>query len=101
MIPARAVLIEEQDRLSRRADARGRSRRLDLHQRDQAVDLGLFWDELGEDAAQTQRLLAQRGPHPVLARGRRVAFVEDEVDDLEHRYKARGEPALPRHSERE
>src|SRR5439155_512472 len=39
VIPARAVLIEEQDGLSRRADARARARGLDLHQRDEAVRL--------------------------------------------------------------
>ena len=42
LVPARAVLVEQQDRLARRADARARARRLDLHQRDQAVDLGLL-----------------------------------------------------------
>ena len=90
LIPARAVLIEEQDRLSRRADARPRARRLDLHQRDEAVDLGLLRDELGQDAPEPQRVLAERGPHPVVAGRRRVALVEDEVDDLEHRRQTRG-----------
>jgi hypothetical protein len=41
VIPARAVLIEQQDRLSRGADTRSRAGRLDLHQRDEAVDLWL------------------------------------------------------------
>ena len=89
LIPARAVLIEQQDRLARRADPRARARRLDLHQRDEAVDLRLLRGELGQDAAEAQRVLAERGPHPVVAGGRRVALVEDEVDDLEHRRQAR------------
>src|SRR2546428_8790771 len=101
VIPARAVLIEEQDRLSRRADPRTRARGLDLHERDQAVDLGLLRHELGENAAETQRLVAESGPHPVLARGRRVAFVEDEVDDLEHRRETRGKLVLARYLERD
>ena len=67
------------------------ARRLDLHQRDQAVDLRLLRSELGQDAAEAQRVLAQRRPHPVVAGGRRVAFVEDEVDDLEHRRQPGGE----------
>src|SRR5439155_1081349 len=33
----------------------------------------------------------------IAAGGRRVAFVEDEVDDLEHRGEARGELVLARH----
>ncbi len=57
-----------------------RPRRLDLHQRDEAVHLRLRRGELGQDAAEAQRVLAQRGPHPVVAGGRRVALVEDEVD---------------------
>ena len=46
--------------------------------------------ELGQDTPQTQRILAERGPHPVVTGGRRVALVEDEVDDLEHRRQAGG-----------
>ena len=49
------------------------------------MDLRLLRSELGQDAAETQRVLAERRSHPVVAGGRRVALVEDEVDDLEHR----------------
>ena len=66
----------------------------------QAVHLGLARRELGEDAAETQRVLAQRRSHPVVAGGRRVAFVEDQVDDLEHRRQARGQLGAARHLER-
>src|SRR5262245_5428003 len=55
LVPERAVLIEEQDGLARRAQTRPRARRLDLHQRDQAVGLGLVRDELGQDAPETKR----------------------------------------------
>ena len=34
----------------------------------------------GEDAAEAQRLLAQVRPHPVVAGGGRIAFIEDQVD---------------------
>jgi hypothetical protein len=40
--------------------------------------------ELGQDAAEPERVLAQRRSNPVVAGGRRVALVEDEVDDFEH-----------------
>src|SRR6266581_2103771 len=95
-VRARAVLIEEQNRLSRRADPRERARRLYLHKRDQTVNFRFLRNELGHDASEAQRLLAERGPHPVLARGRRVAFVEDEVNDFEHRCETRGELVLAR-----
>ena len=42
-------------------------RSLQLHQRDQAVDLGLVGDELGQDAAEAERVVAELGPHPVVA----------------------------------
>jgi hypothetical protein len=51
----------------------------------EAVDLGLSGSELGEDAPEAQRLLAQGRPHPVVALGRSVPLVEDQVDRLEHR----------------
>ena len=91
VIPARSVLVEQEDRLSRRADARPGAGRLDLHQGDEAVDLRLVRNEAGQDAAQPERVLAKRGSHPVVAGGRRVALVEDEVDDLENRRQAGGE----------
>jgi hypothetical protein len=49
------------------------------------VDLGVVRRDLGEDPAKTQRLVAQLRTRPVRAPGCRVAFVEDEVDDFEHR----------------
>jgi hypothetical protein len=84
VIPARAVLFEEQDGLSRRADPCRQARGLDLHKPDQAVNLRLVRNKLGEDAPQAQRLLAELRAHPVLAGGRRIALLEDEVEDLEH-----------------
>ena len=90
LIPQRPVLIQEQDRLSRRADARPRARRLDLHQRDEPVHFRFVRHQLGQDAPEPQRFIAERRPHPVVARGRRIAFVEDQVDDVDDR----GQPAL-------
>ena len=67
--------------------ARG-ARRLELHQRDEAVHLRLVGHQPGEDPSQPQRLLAQLRAHPVVAARGRVALVEDEVDDLEDRRRA-------------
>ena len=88
LVPAAPVLVRQQDRLAAGADAGVGAGGLDLHQRHQAVHLGLVRGQPGQDSAQPQRILAQPGPHPVVAGGGRVALVEDQVDDFEHR----GEP---------
>ena len=52
------------------------------------MNLGFVRCELSEDAAQPDRVLAQCRSDPVLTLGRRIAFVEDQVDDLEYRGEA-------------
>ena len=59
LIPTTPVLIEQEDHLAGRSDSRARARRLDLHQRDETVDLRLLRREPGEDAAESERVLAQ------------------------------------------
>jgi hypothetical protein len=85
LVPEPTVLIEEHDGLSRRSHARPRARRLDFHQRDEAVDLRFLRNELGQDTPKTQRVLAECRSRPVVTGGRRVALVEYQVDNLEHR----------------
>ena len=80
--------------------ARGRSRRLDLHQRHEPVDLRLGRGELRQHPTEAERLVAQAGPHPVVARGRRVALVEDEIDHLEDRCEPDGKGVRARDLER-
>jgi hypothetical protein len=55
------------------------------------VDLRLRRRELGQDAAETQRVLAKRRSHPVITGSGRVALVEDEVHHPEHRGEPTGE----------
>jgi len=57
------------------------------------------WHEGRENAPQPQRIFAKLGPHPVVARGGGIAFVEDEVDDLEHRREPLGQRHPTRHLE--
>ena len=85
LIPVRAVLFEEQDWLSRRSHTRSRTRCLDLHQGDKAVHLGLLRSEFGQDTSETQRILAEGRPQPVVTGGSRIALVEYQVDDLKNR----------------
>ncbi len=85
VVPASAVLVEKQDGLSGGADAGTSSRRLDLHEGNEAVDLGLVRQELGQDPTEAKSLLAQRGAHPVLSGRGRVTLVEHEIEHLEDR----------------
>ncbi len=55
------------------------------------MDLGFVGCQLGQEAAQAEGVGAEGRSHPVLSRRGRVALVEDEVDDLEHR----GQPGRP------
>ena len=100
LVPARAVLVEQQHRLAARARARAQARGLDLHQRHEPVDLGFARRQLGQHAPEPQRLLAQVLARPVVAGGGRVALVEDEVDDLEHGGEPRRQLLAARHLER-
>src|SRR5215218_5099979 len=69
MVPASSVLLEQQDRLSRRTDPRPQPRCLNLHQRHQAVNLRLLRGELGQDPTETECILAERGADPVVPGG--------------------------------
>ena len=85
LIPPSPVLVEQQDGFAGRTDPRPRSRRLDLHQGDESVDLCFLRGELGQDATEAKGVLTKGRSHPILSGRRRVALVEHEVDDLEHR----------------
>ena len=65
------------------------------HQREQAVHLGLVGHQLGERAAEPQRL----GASSVAAAA--VALVEDQVDDRQHGGEAVGQQVVGRHAERD
>ena len=81
--------------------AGGEARGLDFHQREEAEHLGLVGHQAGEDAAEALRLGAQGRADQVLAGGGRIALVEDQVDDLQHRGEARVPLLAARHLEGE
>src|SRR5262249_5183076 len=82
-VPARAVLVEEEDGFTGGGDAGGEAGGPGSPEGDEAVDFGLGGGEFGEDAAEAEGVLAEGGSGPVVACGGGVALVEDEVDDLE------------------
>jgi hypothetical protein len=100
LIPTGAVLIQQEHRLARGSHTGAEPRGLDLHQRHQAVHFRLPRREPRQDSPQTQRLFTERRPHPVVAGGGGIAFVEDQVDDLQHRRQPRRQLVASRHLER-
>jgi hypothetical protein len=83
MVPTRAILLGEQYEGAVRPGARSVARRLDLHQGEEAEHIGILGHQRGQHAAEPLRLQAQARPDKVVARRGRIAFIENEVDDLE------------------
>ena len=99
--PSGPVLVQQQHRLARR----GRCARAP---RDAWISISATrpctsassGTSSARIAAEAQRVLAQRRPHPVVARGRGVALVEDQVNDFQHRRQPRRQLVAARHLER-
>ena len=96
-IPARAVLVLEQHELAVRRRARLAARVVEQHQREEAARLGRAGQQLGEQAPEADRLAREVGAHERVALRRRVALVEDEVDDRHHRVEPLGQQLGRRH----
>ncbi len=86
-VPQRAVLVGEQHELAV-AEARRAAGVVQQHQRQQAVHLGLVGHQLGQRAAEPDRLGGE-----VAAAA--VALVEDQVDDGEHGGEPVGQQVRP------
>jgi hypothetical protein len=76
-VPARAILIVEQDRVAVGIEARVRACVLEEHERGEAHDLGLTGEQAEQEPGQADRFLAQLGAIAIAAR---VTLVEDQVD---------------------
>src|SRR5436309_10662810 len=64
------------------------------------MHLGLFWCQLGQNAPESHRILAECRPHPVVAGRRRVALIENEINYLQNRREASRELPPARNLER-
>ena len=61
------------------------------------MHLRLVWRQPGQHAAQPLGVFAERRPHPVVTRRRRIALVEDQVDHFQHRREANVQFGPARH----
>ena len=90
-VPQRAVLIAEHDERTVRPGPGPTTRRHEQHQGQEAHDLGFVGHQVAQHAAETHGLVAEVVACELVARRRRVALVEDEVDDGEDRAQAVGQ----------
>ena len=56
------------------------------HQCAQTQHLRLLGDETGNGIDQSEGVVAQRGPEDIVTGRGRVALVEDQIDDSQHRF---------------
>ncbi len=64
------------------------------------MGLRLLRHELGQNTSESQCVLAERRPHPVVTGRRRVALVEDQINDFQDRGESCGELCSPGNLER-
>ena len=95
-VPERAVLVAQQDELSRRRGARGAPRFVQQHQREQSQRLGLR-QQVDEQTSQADRLAREVGPRQRAPRRRGIPLVEHEVDHVQHRVEPPRQIAPHRH----
>jgi hypothetical protein len=84
-IPARAILLVERNQFATRSGARRAAGVGQEHQREQAGNVAVAGQELVHLARQTDRLVRQVAALQLGPRTRRVAFVEDEIQHVQHR----------------
>ena len=97
MVPARAVLVLQQHGLAGRRGARVEARRLELEQRLQPVHLRVGRCQGSQHPGEAERLEAEVGAHPGLARGGGVPLVEHQVDHRHHVVQTSGALGAGRH----
>src|SRR2546430_1382199 len=85
LVPARTILVLEQDQAALARDTRRPPRVREQHEREQPEDLGLVRHQAQENATEADGLGAQLLADERLPRGRLVALVEDQVEHPQDR----------------
>ena len=80
LVPKRAVLMLKQNDVAFRRLAAGASRVMKEHQREQASDLGTLRHQGIEQPAQPDGFPCKVRTHEIVAGGRGITFVEDQID---------------------
>ena len=99
-IPAIAVLVGQQNETALRSETGGATRLDQQQEREQPHDFRFVGHELGKEPSKADGLGTKIFSNQPLARARRMALVENEVDDGGHRPKAGREVGLTRNTVR-
>ena len=99
-IPARAVLIFEQHQFAGRSGARFAPRFVQQHQRQQTERLCIV-QQLDNESTKAQRLRGQIAAREFGAVGGAVAFVEDQIQHVQHALEPLGQFGERRHDVRQ
>ena len=75
----------------------GAARVVQQHQRQQSLDLAASGHQRIEQPAEPDRFAREIGPHQILARGRGIAFGEDQIDHRQHAAQPRLQRLALRH----
>src|SRR5215470_9288533 len=67
VVPQRAILIRQQDRLTVASTASHSARRIEFHESQKRVHFRLVRKKLRQHASEPQRLVAECSPHPLLS----------------------------------
>ncbi len=97
-IPARSILVVEQDQLTPCPHPGFAASVVEQHQREQPEHLRLRGNQLVDDACQADGLGAQLTSNERVTRGRRIALIEDQVEHMEHPVEALGEQLSGRYA---
>ena len=93
-IPKAAVLVGKQYQLAAEGGASGSTRLDEQHECEQALDLELVGHQLDQHPSKADGFGAKVLADQPVARGGRVALVEDEIDHRQHSLKPTGEISL-------
>src|SRR3984893_12118157 len=83
-IPEAAVLVGQKHKVAVRVGSSGPTRLDEQHQREQPLDLRFVGHQLGQQPSEADGLAAEVLSDQSVARARRVALVEDQVNDGQH-----------------
>ena len=100
LVPQRSILLVERDQLAERSGARRAARVGQQHEREQTCDLRIVRQQHANRTREADRFVRQVRAMQARSGAGRVAFVENEIENVQHRAQALRSFLGVRHAER-